>query len=124
MIRRPPRSTLFPYTTLFRSRARGSASALPLAPLASERLEQPEVEVLHVAGARAKDLLRRRQHVLQRLDLQAEARQVGRAAVLLLPEGERARVSLGLEDPLVLEGPGRLDHRRRVSLGEVDGLPR
>src|SRR5256885_5336370 len=26
MIRRPPRSTLFPYTTLFRSRVRGSAS--------------------------------------------------------------------------------------------------
>src|SRR2546422_5370678 len=25
MIRRPPRSTLFPYTTLFRSRARGHA---------------------------------------------------------------------------------------------------
>src|SRR5438034_7004664 len=25
MIRRPPRSTLFPYTTLFRSRARGAA---------------------------------------------------------------------------------------------------
>src|SRR5574341_2270151 len=28
MIRRPPRSTLFPYTTLFRSRARGSALVL------------------------------------------------------------------------------------------------
>src|SRR3712207_7086532 len=27
MIRRPPRSTLFPYTTLFRSRRRGPASA-------------------------------------------------------------------------------------------------
>src|SRR5947209_16192669 len=27
MIRRPPRSTLFPYTTLFRSRARGAAVA-------------------------------------------------------------------------------------------------
>src|SRR3712207_8635919 len=27
MIRRPPRSTLFPYTTLFRSRAPGSARA-------------------------------------------------------------------------------------------------
>src|SRR2546430_4973804 len=26
MIRRPPRSTLFPYTTLFRSRARGRAA--------------------------------------------------------------------------------------------------
>src|SRR3712207_8644946 len=28
MIRRPPRSTLFPYTTLFRSCSSGSASAL------------------------------------------------------------------------------------------------
>src|SRR2546429_4656209 len=28
MIRRPPRSTLFPYTTLFRSRARGGDHAL------------------------------------------------------------------------------------------------
>src|SRR3712207_9451515 len=29
MIRRPPRSTLFPYTTLFRSRARSRAAAAP-----------------------------------------------------------------------------------------------
>src|SRR2546425_7685416 len=29
MIRRPPRSTLFPYTTLFRSRHRFSAARLP-----------------------------------------------------------------------------------------------
>src|SRR5688572_31296330 len=29
MIRRPPRSTLFPYTTLFRSRPSQSAAALP-----------------------------------------------------------------------------------------------
>src|SRR2546427_4956176 len=28
MIRRPPRSTLFPYTTLFRSRARGRMACL------------------------------------------------------------------------------------------------
>src|SRR5258708_26950504 len=28
MIRRPPRSTLFPYTTLFRSHPRGGASSL------------------------------------------------------------------------------------------------
>src|SRR2546429_2210149 len=39
MIRRPPRSTLFPYTTLFRSRSRASAtrcaspSAVPARPL-------------------------------------------------------------------------------------------
>src|SRR5260221_10443392 len=30
MIRRPPRSTLFPYTTLFRSLAHGGALAAPL----------------------------------------------------------------------------------------------
>src|SRR3712207_7216232 len=29
MIRRPPRSTLFPYTTLFRSRVSGKGSGLP-----------------------------------------------------------------------------------------------
>src|SRR5437588_1185208 len=32
MIRRPPRSTLFPYTTLFRSLALASLSTLPLVP--------------------------------------------------------------------------------------------
>src|SRR2546429_5906195 len=36
MIRRPPRSTLFPYTTLFRSRAAVALAPLPLA-LASGR---------------------------------------------------------------------------------------
>src|SRR5260221_7194779 len=30
MIRRPPRSTLFPYTTLFRSRVRGVAQVLEI----------------------------------------------------------------------------------------------
>src|SRR5258708_30992432 len=30
MIRRPPRSTLFPYTTLFRSRSRGAISRVAL----------------------------------------------------------------------------------------------
>src|SRR5689334_23924010 len=29
MIRRPPRSTLFPYTTLFRSRGRGAGRPVP-----------------------------------------------------------------------------------------------
>src|SRR3712207_8877659 len=32
MIRRPPRSTLFPYTTLFRSRTTDSRHDLPVAP--------------------------------------------------------------------------------------------
>src|SRR5256885_9656557 len=32
MIRRPPRSTLFPYTTLFRSRCRRSSARCPVRP--------------------------------------------------------------------------------------------
>src|SRR3712207_7311573 len=39
MIRRPPRSTLFPYTTLFRSRATGSAA--PAAATAARRSPGP-----------------------------------------------------------------------------------
>src|SRR5260221_4184813 len=37
MIRRPPRSTLFPYTTLFRSCRRGPASSAPLSVPAPRR---------------------------------------------------------------------------------------
>src|SRR5256885_11265107 len=42
MIRRPPRSTLFPYTTLFRSTTR---------PVGARRPEPPEGEVGHIAPA-------------------------------------------------------------------------
>src|SRR2546427_7725469 len=38
MIRRPPRSTLFPYTTLFRSRARGRVWACGVLVPKAERL--------------------------------------------------------------------------------------
>src|SRR5438105_11197853 len=37
MIRRPPRSTLFPYTTLFRSRARPGAARPPGPPRSARR---------------------------------------------------------------------------------------
>src|SRR2546430_7329002 len=43
MIRRPPRSTLFPYTTLFRSRA------VELDHLAAKLLAEELVEILHAA---------------------------------------------------------------------------
>src|SRR3989454_11040410 len=43
MIRRPPRSTLFPYTTLFRSRFPGRSPGLP--PEGRADLEQPDVPV-------------------------------------------------------------------------------
>src|ERR1039457_7492397 len=43
MIRRPPRSTLFPYTTLFRSRAsNGAAGAAPFCILGSKWIRSEE----------------------------------------------------------------------------------
>src|SRR2546430_2898151 len=53
MIRRPPRSTLFPYTTLFRSRHPAAAPAAPVSPgapqeplpLANERSEEHTSEL-------------------------------------------------------------------------------
>src|SRR2546426_1806049 len=44
MIRRPPRSTLFPYTTLFRSRPRGAADRLRPSP------QGPRAHVRWTAG--------------------------------------------------------------------------
>src|SRR2546430_11378349 len=43
MIRRPPRSTLFPYTTLFRSSARRSAIAAPARTFDCPRAGDPTI---------------------------------------------------------------------------------
>src|SRR5256886_10892330 len=56
MIRRPPRSTLFPYTTLFRSLGRGAAE-LGLGPCFTA--EAPGVVELELAGARGRWEVRR-----------------------------------------------------------------
>src|SRR3712207_9345362 len=48
MIRRPPRSTLFPYTTLFRSTGEGTLYAVMLIPV-NELVTKPEQRAL--AGA-------------------------------------------------------------------------
>src|SRR3712207_8583335 len=50
MIRRPPRSTLFPYTTLFRSLPRRSASWCSLLP--DRGWVTPFLSLLHAARAR------------------------------------------------------------------------
>src|SRR3712207_7356499 len=58
MIRRPPRSTLFPYTTLFRSRAQHLLHVVGEARLVDGALEEGGLDVgaldavLHVAGQR------------------------------------------------------------------------
>src|SRR2546425_9934411 len=49
MIRRPPRSTLFPYTTLFRSCARSGANAGDEGRVATAR-EQAEIAISHVVS--------------------------------------------------------------------------
>src|SRR2546422_1823548 len=51
MIRRPPRSTLFPYTTLFRSFAVGVASAMALGALLARRLDGVTGDVLGAGDA-------------------------------------------------------------------------
>src|SRR3712207_6930622 len=45
MIRRPPRSTLFPYTTLFRSRARRRERCRPSPPRRASTVSPPSVSV-------------------------------------------------------------------------------
>src|SRR5438067_12969652 len=42
MIRRPPRSTLFPYTTLFRSKAAAVEEALPFVRAVRSRIQKRE----------------------------------------------------------------------------------
>src|SRR3712207_8887934 len=58
MIRRPPRSTLFPYTTLFRSRPLARALAAP--PRLPLRLARPARQ-----GGRAEHRLRRRDEAVR-----------------------------------------------------------
>src|SRR3712207_8619926 len=63
MIRRPPRSTLFPYTTLFRSLERNPPrqplGAIAPAPEPAEPAEDPEVHP-GKGGAGRRDRMRRR----------------------------------------------------------------
>src|SRR5438552_14183705 len=59
MIRRPPRSTLFPYTTLFRSDARCQTLAAAAAPL-EQAAEEAKSAVLDALGEEAR--LRSEEH--------------------------------------------------------------
>src|SRR5688572_32304314 len=58
MIRRPPRSTLFPYTTLFRSEQDVRAALAPLKGMA-ERTGAAVVAVMHLNKSEGTDPLRR-----------------------------------------------------------------
>src|SRR2546426_5460852 len=69
MIRRPPRSTLFPYTTLFRSRIARAAQVV--APAADAVNPLGEIDDLEVGGERADQRfgVARRQRAYQRVQL-------------------------------------------------------
>src|SRR3712207_7909579 len=84
MIRRPPRSTLFPYTTLFRSLAplerlrrvgrRAARAALerpgPVLHRADRRVALPEAERAHVRSEEHTSELQSRQYLVCRLLLE------------------------------------------------------
>src|SRR2546427_6339692 len=76
MIRRPPRSTLFPYTTLFRSRGR---------PAASTRLEVPPADLHECKGSTAETEDRSEEHTSE---LQSQSNLVCR---LLLEKKKKRR---------------------------------
>src|SRR3712207_7990312 len=74
MIRRPPRSTLFPYTTLFRSRVRASAGRSLDSSAASTRMRSP-VKALNKPNRQARSEehtseLQSRQYLVCRLLLE------------------------------------------------------
>src|SRR3712207_9462655 len=50
MIRRPPRSTLFPYTTLFRSRIQGALASLEAGPDELKRIYLTHHHPDHIGG--------------------------------------------------------------------------
>src|SRR5687768_17680258 len=95
MVRRPPRSTLFPYTTLFRSRRRrpvaGSRRAArapaPRAPMTARRLVAPR------RGARSEEHtseLQSRLHLVCRLLLEKKKKnnQVALTRTTTMPDGK------------------------------------
>src|SRR2546422_1408709 len=54
MIRRPPRSTLFPYTTLFRSRSAAARTAVAIAPASAPSASAPPAHAAtHPLGVRS-----------------------------------------------------------------------
>src|SRR5260370_16434169 len=113
MIRRPPRSTLFPYTTLFRSRHHEIGGGRVGRPRA-----WPERDV--VGGVGAAD---RREIFRQRLDELLLAERIGPGRFLL---GGTARHFLDDPDPIFLRTPGLQPPLHRVpiaTLGKQNLLP-
>src|SRR3712207_9102639 len=99
MIRRPPRSTLFPYTTLFRSV--GGATAAVVHPAGAERRGER-----HVVGGR------------QRLAERATEREMRHAFLVVRAAGDpevAGRAEAGLSEPV----EGRLVPNVRLEIRQI-----
>src|SRR2546430_8946739 len=81
MIRRPPRSTLFPYTTLFRSRCaprllRPSSGAARNLPVASSFSQRPRKKALRLRSEEHTSELQSQSNLVCRLLLEKKKREV------------------------------------------------
>src|SRR5690554_7538554 len=86
MIRRPPRSTLFPYTTLFRSCGGAAGAAAPRPSRSSGRARRARHRAAGKAGSRSEEHtseLQSRPHLVCRLLLEKKKRKTNRLVYLL-----------------------------------------
>src|SRR2546422_3169647 len=94
MIRRPPRSTLFPYTTLFRSGFEGETFHEPLlSEIARERLEIAFVGVGERGEKRSEEHtseLQSRLHLVCRLLLEKKKKKKKKRSEISISEDERS----------------------------------
>src|SRR2546427_7518588 len=91
MIRRPPRSTLFPYTTLFRSRAAARARAVELPHSGSIGTISAGASLEHVGEPRARVGDRAARSEEHTSELQSQSNLVCR---LLLEKKKRTRIEI------------------------------
>src|SRR3712207_9415846 len=114
MIRRPPRSTLFPYTTLFRSASLGQVhrAALPDGREVACKLQYPDMPSVLEADLRqlklAMNLYRRMDSSLDHEEVYAEIAERMREELDYLREAAQMR----LYGIMLAEVPGRSEERR------------
>src|SRR5258707_10672923 len=98
MIRRPPRSTLFPYTTLFRSRSRGAAQVLTVATSATREAENRAAFLRHlrrVAGVDVRVISGKEEARLIYLGVSSGANIGGRQTLFIDVGGGSTEVIIG-----------------------------
>src|SRR5258707_12012908 len=86
MIRRPPRSTLFPYTTLFRSKGQSSSCVFDFrARVLSSRLDVKSAIALRVRSEEHTSELQSRQYLVCRLLLEKKKKKMNNLLHALNP---------------------------------------